>query len=83
MELSASLSGGFTPRERVAGTHWIGGWVGRRAVLDALVVKRKIPSPRRESTLEPRCSFRVKTQVSFQYKIKVKIIVVLKTQSSQ
>jgi hypothetical protein len=29
-------------------THWIGGWVGPRAVLDA-VVKRKIPSPRRES----------------------------------
>jgi hypothetical protein len=27
---------------------WIGGWVGPRAVLDA-VVKRKIPSPRRES----------------------------------
>jgi hypothetical protein len=30
------------------GTHWIGGWVGPRAVLDA-VAKRKIPSPRRES----------------------------------
>jgi hypothetical protein len=30
------------------GTHWIGGWVGPRAVLDA-VVKRKIPSPSRES----------------------------------
>jgi hypothetical protein len=28
--------------------HWIGGWVGPRAVLDA-VVKRKIPSPRQES----------------------------------
>jgi hypothetical protein len=28
----------------------IGGWVGPRAVLDA-VVKRKIPSPRRESNL--------------------------------
>jgi hypothetical protein len=28
--------------------HWIGGLVGSRAVLDA-VVKRKIPSPRRES----------------------------------
>jgi hypothetical protein len=31
-----------------AGTHWIVRWVGSRAVLDA-VVKRKIPSPRRES----------------------------------
>jgi hypothetical protein len=36
------------PRERAPGTHWIGGRVGPRAVLDA-VVKRKIPSPRRES----------------------------------
>jgi hypothetical protein len=35
-------------RERAPSTHWIGGWVGARAVLDALV-KRKIPSPRRES----------------------------------
>jgi hypothetical protein len=36
------------PGERAPGTHWIGGWVGPRAVLYA-VVKRKIPSPRRES----------------------------------
>jgi len=35
----------FTPRERAPGTHWIGGWVGPRAVL----VKRKIPIPRRLS----------------------------------
>jgi hypothetical protein len=28
--------------------HWTGGWVGPIAILDA-VVKRKIPSPRRES----------------------------------
>jgi hypothetical protein len=47
-ELSASHPGRFTPRERDPGTHWIGGWVGPRAVLDA-VVKRKIPIPRRES----------------------------------
>jgi hypothetical protein len=38
----------FTPRplypqERDLVTHWIGDWVGPRAVLDA-VVKRKIPS---------------------------------------
>jgi len=32
------------PRERVPGTHWIGGWVGPRTVLDA-VEKKKIPSP--------------------------------------
>jgi hypothetical protein len=47
-EWSASRPGRFTPRERASGTDWIGGWVGPRAVLDA-VVKRKIPSPRRES----------------------------------
>jgi hypothetical protein len=39
----------FTPRPLYPqGPHWIGGWVGPRAVLDA-VVKRKIPNPRRES----------------------------------
>jgi len=44
----SSRPGRFTPMERTLGTHWIGGWVGPRAVLEA-VVKRKIPSPRRES----------------------------------
>jgi hypothetical protein len=43
-EWSASRPGRFTPRERVPGTHGIGGWVDQRACLDA-VVKRKIPSP--------------------------------------
>jgi hypothetical protein len=43
-EWSASRPDRFTPSERSPGTHWIGGWVGSRAVLDA-VVKRKIPSP--------------------------------------
>jgi hypothetical protein len=47
-EWSASHPGCFTPRERAPRTHGIGGWVGLRAVLDA-VVKRKIPNPRRES----------------------------------
>jgi hypothetical protein len=47
-EWSASRPGRFTPRERAPGTHWIVGWVGLRAVLDA-VVKRKIPSLRRVS----------------------------------
>jgi hypothetical protein len=42
-EWSASRPGRFTPRERASGTHWIGGWVGPRAVLDA-VVKRKLCS---------------------------------------
>jgi hypothetical protein len=50
-EWSASCPGSLTPRERFRGTHWTGGWVDPRAVLDA-VVKRKIPSPRQE--LNPR-----------------------------
>jgi hypothetical protein len=47
-EWSASRPSRFTTRESAPGTHWIGVWVGPRAVLDA-VVKRNIPSPRRES----------------------------------
>jgi hypothetical protein len=47
-EWSASRPGRFTSRERAPATPWIGGWVGPRAVVDAMV-KRKIPSPHRES----------------------------------
>jgi hypothetical protein len=54
-EWSASRPGRFTPRERAADTPWIGGWVGPRVVLDA-AVKRKIPSPRRESNPRTRSS---------------------------
>jgi hypothetical protein len=50
-ELSASHLGCFTPRERAPGIRWTGGWVGPRAILDA-VVKRKIPSSHWE--LNPR-----------------------------
>jgi hypothetical protein len=35
-------------KERAPATHWIGGWVSPRAILDA-VVERKISSYRRES----------------------------------
>jgi len=44
--LTSALDGGewlvsrpsrFTPREKVRGTHWIGGWMGPRDVLDAVV----------------------------------------------
>jgi hypothetical protein len=34
-ERSASRPARFTPKERAPGTHWIGGWVGPRAVPDA------------------------------------------------
>jgi hypothetical protein len=44
LELSGQL---YAPAALPPGTHWIG-WVGHRAGLDA-VVKRKTPSPRRES----------------------------------
>jgi hypothetical protein len=47
-EWSASRPGSFIPKESTPGTYWIGGWVGTRAGLDA-VVKREIPSPHRES----------------------------------
>jgi hypothetical protein len=50
-EWSASCPGCFTPKERAPRTHWVGGWVGPRAILDA-VVKIKIPSPHLE--LNPR-----------------------------
>jgi hypothetical protein len=50
MEVSGQLHdpAAFTSRERAFGTHWIGGWMDPRTVLDA-VVERKIPSSRRES----------------------------------
>jgi len=41
---STSHHGCFTPKERAPGFHLIGGCVGLRASLDA-VVKRKIPNP--------------------------------------
>jgi hypothetical protein len=53
-EWLASRPGRFTPRETASDIHWIGGWVGPRLVLDELV-KRRIPSPRRESN--PRTPF--------------------------
>jgi hypothetical protein len=51
VEWSASIPGHFTPRERDPGTHGIGGSVGPRASLDA-VVKRKIPSLYRETNTD-------------------------------
>jgi hypothetical protein len=55
-EWSASCPGCFTPRERASNTHWTGGWVGPRALLDELV-KRKILSPHQELNPDhPACS---------------------------
>jgi hypothetical protein len=46
-EWTALRLGLFTSRKRAPRTNWIGGWAGPGAILDT-VVKRKIPSPRRE-----------------------------------
>jgi hypothetical protein len=40
-EWSPSCPGRFTPRERAAGIHWIGGWVGPTAILDTVVYLMK------------------------------------------
>jgi hypothetical protein len=52
MEVSGQLHAPATLpfRERPPGTHWIGGWVGPRVVLNA-AMKTEIPSPRRESNI--------------------------------
>jgi hypothetical protein len=44
VEWLASIHRRFTPRKRASSTHWIGGWVGPRAVLDA-AAERKTHSP--------------------------------------
>jgi hypothetical protein len=52
----SKLARRFTPRERAPDTYWIGSWMSPRAGLDA-VVKRKIPSPYRDSNpRSPVCS---------------------------
>jgi hypothetical protein len=44
-ERSASVPGLFTPQERTHGTHWIGGWVGPRAGLDAVENRKFLTLP--------------------------------------
>jgi hypothetical protein len=46
----ASRPGRFTPREGANSTHWIGGWVGPRAGLDAVEKRNLLPLP----GIEPR-----------------------------
>jgi hypothetical protein len=51
MEVSGQLHAPvalLTSKKRALNIHWLGGWVGPRAILDAMV-KRKITSPRRKS----------------------------------
>jgi hypothetical protein len=40
-ELSATRTGRFIPRVRAPGTNSIGGWMGSRAALDAMVKRKK------------------------------------------
>jgi hypothetical protein len=42
---SASHTNCYGPMERAPGTHWIGGWVGPIAGLDAVAKRKKIPAP--------------------------------------
>jgi hypothetical protein len=44
-EWSTSRPGRFTPGERAAGTHWIGGWVDLRAGLDDLEKRKFLTLP--------------------------------------
>jgi len=53
-EWSVSSTGRFTPRERVPGTRWIGGWVGPRAGLDAVVSRLFAQLPKQTQTTNNR-----------------------------
>jgi hypothetical protein len=67
MEVSGQLHASdisHPPRERAPGTHWIGGCLSPRAGLDA-VVKRKIPSPCRDSN--PRSSSPQPSSIQLSY----------------
>jgi hypothetical protein len=68
-EWSASRTGRFTPRERAPGTHWIGGWVGPRAILFAVAVTvveadRK-PKEKRREEKRLRRRWKVSIKVNF------------------
>jgi hypothetical protein len=54
-EWSASYPSHFTPRERVSGTHWTGGWVGPRTSLDNVEKIEALPLP----GLEPCAHYRM------------------------
>jgi hypothetical protein len=58
MEVSGQLHAPVTlpPRERAPGTHWIGGWVGPRADLNAVANRKNpiiAPTGNRTPVVEP------------------------------
>jgi hypothetical protein len=52
-------------RDKAPGTHWIGGWLGPRASLDA-VAKRKIPSQERKYEIYKENDVVWERDISFQ-----------------
>jgi len=72
MEVSGQLHApaALHPRKEASRTHWIGGWVGPRAILDA-AVKRKFPSPRENGNLEPRTLRLYETNLTNLYQLKL------------
>jgi hypothetical protein len=74
MEVSGQLHAPAAyPRERAPRTHWIGGWMGPRAVLDA-VVKKIISSPRRELNprspiIQPKCVCKINNLIEMRNEI--------------
>jgi hypothetical protein len=58
---------GFTPGEIAPGTHWIGGWMGPSASLDAVEKRQILPLP----GIEPRPSSRSPSQLRKMFKINV------------
>jgi hypothetical protein len=78
MEVSGQLyAPGDLTQWRAPGTHWVGGWVGRRAGLDAVAKwKNSITAPRRHlNPGRPAPNF-TSPYLSYR-KVKVKIVPVL------
>jgi hypothetical protein len=76
-EWSASRPGRFTPTERAPGTHWIGGWVGPRAILDASVflsTKLYLHSPSTSSWRDTQLKIKHRDNLNFALKVLDKFI---------
>jgi hypothetical protein len=63
-EWPASHPGCFTAGERAPGTHWIGGWVGPRASLEAVEKRKILPQPEFEPWLSSLWPIAISTELS-------------------